>query len=199
MNSAKAQLFSFLKVRSIVSEGKSKIKKQHMQNFKLRVWLIISLLVICVGCDQITKQVAVKHLKGEAPRYFFNDTVQLLYAENSGAWGGLGSQLPDWLRVLLLSVLPAVILVVIAVQVFRARESGVLKILGLTFFVAGGIGNLIDRFAYGYVIDFMYVGYNNIGTNIFNFADVQLMTGMVCLIVSGLQESRTKSAKQTSA
>ena len=50
--------------------------------------------------------------------------------------------------------------------------------------IAGGIGNLIDRAIYGYVVDFLWMGIpNGLGTNIFNVADVSIMIGVITLLV----------------
>ena len=59
-------------------------------------------------------------------------------------------------------------------------------LFSLSCIFAGGIGNLIDRIRYDYVVDFMYMGYKKIGTNIFNIADVVIMTGFGIMVVFGV-------------
>jgi signal peptidase II len=61
--------------------------------------------------------------------------------------------------------------------------------------IAGGLGNLIDRAAHGYVVDFLWVGIPNvIGTNIFNIADVAIMIGVITLIVAHFTIERRQPA-----
>ena len=62
-----------------------------------RLCLVIAVLVSCVGCDQLTKQIARERLEGTPPRSFLAGTVRLIYAENPGAFLGLGGQLPPLL------------------------------------------------------------------------------------------------------
>ena len=50
--------------------------------------------------------------------------------------------------------------------------------------LAGGIGNMIDRLAYGYVVDFLYVKLINFP--IFNFADCCVVIGAALLLVAFL-------------
>lgn len=59
-----------------------------------RELLIVLLLVGCVGCDQLTKDVAQQYLAYESPRSWFRDTVRLEYAENTGAFLSLCSGFP---------------------------------------------------------------------------------------------------------
>ena len=58
-----------------------------------------------------------------------------------------------------------------------------LFIVGLTFIIGGGIGNMIDRVLYGSVTDFMLIDLGLVKTGIFNAADVSVMigTGMILL------------------
>ena len=74
-----------------------------------------------------------------------------------------------------------VILVILMSGKFRkyklANVAGVL-------ILAGGIGNMIDRLAYGYVVDFLYVKLINFP--IFNFADCCVVIGAALLLVAFL-------------
>ncbi len=55
----------------------------------------------------------------------------------------------------------------------------------------GGIGNLIDRWAYGYSRDFLNVGFGPLRTGIFNVADVALMAGCLLFLMRSLERSRS--------
>ena len=61
-------------------------------------WLIGVVLVASVGCDQFTKHVAQNHLKGQPVASYWGDTFRLQYAENPGAFLGLGQDLPEGVR-----------------------------------------------------------------------------------------------------
>ena len=57
-------------------------------------------------------------------------------------------------------------------------------------FAAGGASNLVDRIAYGSVIDFMNLGIGSLRTGIFNVADMAIMLGAGILALEGWR-SRT--------
>ena len=75
----------------------------------IRWGALVAILSLCVGCDQFTKEIARQQLDGHPPRSFLADTVRLVYAENPGAFLGLGSQLPPSVRWMLLVVVNALV------------------------------------------------------------------------------------------
>lgn len=55
------------------------------------------------------------------------------------------------------------------------------------FILGGAIGNGIDRFAYGTVIDFL--DFRLINFPVFNVADVSINLGIVCWLIAALQQN----------
>lgn len=147
-----------------------------------RSLLVFLLLILCVGCDQLTKEAAHQHLALQPPQSWFHDTVRLQYAENTGAFLSLGGDLSEGLRVLLFQVFPALCLVVLAV-VLLARQIPLSTAIAWSLVLSGGLGNFLDRIMNdGRVIDFMNLGIGSLRTGIFNVADVCITTGVVLLI-----------------
>ncbi len=159
-----------------------------------RQLLIVSLLLFgCVGCDQVTKQAAIRWLEGVETSTYLADTFRLTYMENHGAFLGMGADWPGparWLAFTLLSSLMVGVALVFIVrhirqlhhlrQVHRLHLSP--SLWGALLLAAGGIGNLIDRVARdGAVVDFMNLGIGGLRTGIFNVADVQIMAGAALL------------------
>jgi signal peptidase II len=145
---------------------------------------MVGVLAMCVGCDQLTKQFARERLEGTPPRSFLADTVRLIYAENPGAFLGLGGQLPARARWVLLVVINAgVAAVLLAVLLWHSNMS-LLRAAACTLLLAGAVGNLIDRLRFdGLVIDFMNLGVGPLRTGIFNVADVAITLGAVLLVL----------------
>jgi signal peptidase II len=162
---------------------------------------ILWLLLIClpfVGADQFTKMQATAHLMGKPAMSFWDDTVRLQYALNPGAWGSLGSQLPDPIRKLVFTVGVGLILAVLMVYIIRTAQPLIVTI-ALSLVLAGGLGNLIDRALYGHVVDFMYIGFKGISwmhTNIFNVADVAIMIGGGLLLFHAFQPGARENATE---
>jgi signal peptidase II len=118
---------------------------------------------------------------GAPTQSHFAGTVQLEYAENTGAFLSLGSQLPDWARTTLLRVGVALALATLVLIALKYQWSGV-ALAGASLTFAGGVSNLLDRILRGSVVDFMSIGVGSIRTGIFNVADVAIIVGGVLLV-----------------
>jgi signal peptidase II len=160
-----------------------------MTRIGIRVALLVA-MTTTVACDRVTKQVAAATLAGAPTRSFLADTCRLEYAENEGAFLGLGSDWPLPVRTALFSIANGLLLLVMAVLTMRLHWPRT-ALFGLALFVSGGVSNLLDRAIYGKVIDFMNVGIGPLRTGIFNVADVAIMLGAVLVLVA---VSRTGSS-----
>ncbi len=145
-----------------------------------RLAALVTFLVILL-LDQGTKHWASQTLAG-APAQKYLGILTLSYAQNHGAWGSLGATWSPLLRGSLFVVFPALVLLILVVHIFRQSDPPWLEALGAAFLLAGGVGNLIDRVRFQYVVDFLYVGYGPVGTNIFNIADMVVLIGLGCLL-----------------
>ncbi len=151
-----------------------------------RIFLILTVLITCVGCDQATKAVAETYLTENQPWSFWGDTFRLQLAHNTGAFLSLGSALPEAWRAGIFSFGVSIFLAVLCAYILFAKVISKLELSALSLLLAGGIGNLVDRIAYGYVVDFMNVGIGSLRSGIFNVADVAVSVGIVILLVSAL-------------
>lgn len=153
------------------------------------VFALLALLLPSVACDQATKALAVAHLKGAGTITLVDSLFTLVYAENPGAFLGLGRSLPDGVRWLLLVVAVALVLAGVAFVLLR-QQVAPLAFVGMGLLVAGGVGNLVDRVARpgGRVVDFAQLGvstsWGQVRTGIFNVADVQIMGGAALVLLS---------------
>jgi signal peptidase II len=146
---------------------------------------IISLtLAGCVGCDQSTKHAARLFLQGRETMSLLGGTVRLGYAENVGGFLGMGTTLPEHVRIALFLVLASFLVAALLVYTVAKRDIGVTTVSALTLVVGGGLGNIIDRIVNdGVVIDFLNVGVGPIRTGIFNVADMVILLGAALLLI----------------
>lgn len=158
-----------------------------------RPYQIVALLTVIV--DQVTKRIAALYLAGRPRQTFLGDTFRLDYAENVGAFLGLGTNLPPVVRSLIFIGGVAAILVTVAMMLRRGHWNPLPR-LGLWLVLAGGVSNLVDRIIRGSVIDFMNMGIGSLRTGIFNVADMALMAGLAMLVFAG---DRKQDAGQPSA
>lgn len=152
----------------------------------LRMILIFGLILMNIGCDQVSKSVARTHIDATERISVIGEYMILLKAENKGAFlGFLSSMENPILKVILLIILPIAVLLLILRMIIINKDLDKYMIIGLCCIVGGGIGNLYDRILYQSVTDFMHIDLGGIfKTGIFNMADVSVMLGSALLIIS---------------
>lgn len=138
--------------------------------------LLVSVVVVIL--DQLSKL---------SVRYFFDkfevhnlvgSFIRLVYIENEGMAFGIqfGSQA-------FFTVFASVATLVIFIYIIRARFEKLATRVALSLILGGAIGNLIDRFLYGKVTDFINVGIGDFRWKyIFNIADSAVTVGMIILL-----------------
>ncbi len=145
-----------------------------------KVMLLIDAVIIIVGIilDQITKYLATDKLKGQSAFVLIEGVFELDYLENTGSAFGM-FQGQRWMLLVVGFVFMAVILFLM-VRLPEGKKFDVAHIL-LALVVAGGVGNMIDRFALGYVVDFF--SFVLINYPIFNVADIYVVCATIGLFI----------------
>jgi len=89
---------------------------------------------------------------------------------------------------IVLMLVKAVAVIILAIWMARSRT--LLATLALGLIIGGAIGNAIDRFAYGAVVDFalfhVQIGGNTFNWYVFNLADVAIVAGVAALLYDSL-------------
>jgi signal peptidase II len=149
----------------------------------LKIFLFCLSSLTLISWDRESKNLAKEHLMNKEPISYLHDTFRLEYVENTGAAMNLGDDLSKTASFWLLSILPLTFLLILFTYTVRkSRELSFLKMFSFALIFAGGIGNIIDRLLYDrHVTDFMNIGFKNIRTGIFNFADVCVTMGVIFL------------------
>jgi signal peptidase II len=154
-----------------------------------RPFALLFVLLCCVGCDQATKALAGQHLAQSASLEVGNRLLLLAYAENPGAFMGLGAALPAGVRFWVLTV--GVLLLLAGALIYvgrRAHRLSLLNTVSVALIMGGGLSNWLDRLLNeGRVIDFMQLGVGMLRTGVFNVADMAISTGVVLLLASQLR------------
>jgi signal peptidase II len=146
----------------------------------------LALLFMTVGCDRVTKRMAVDNLADKPPQSYLGGVIRLEYAENPGAFLSVGSELPEWARVSIFRIGVGVALLAVGFVALKQHWVGI-PLSGASLVVAGGVSNLVDRFLQGNVVDFMSVGIGSVRTGIFNVADVAILLGgaLIAFLIRG--------------
>lgn len=129
---------------------------------------LLSIIIIVIGVvlDQFTKNLAVTHLQ-DAPIPIIENVFELQYLENRGAAFGMMQN-----QQLFFVVIGVIMLVLFSYMYVKMPHTKRFLPLRACFvaITAGAIGNMIDRLALNYVIDFFY--FKLIDFPIFNVADI---------------------------
>ncbi len=159
-----------------------------MRNFSMLKWLGLSLFTILL--DQGTKLAIDSSMKlyQSIPILPF---FKLTYVHNTGAAFSFLSEAGGWQR-WFFAGLALAISCVIGVWLARLKQHETLLAVALSLVLGGAIGNLIDRLAYGYVIDFLDVYYQTWHWPAFNIADSAITLGVILMLLEsfGLVKSK---------
>ena len=149
-----------------------------MNKTKRNYLFALAELAVLVLLDQLSKYAAVLHLKNQPGIPLIPDVFELYYLENRGAaWGILENARYFFL-------ITAVILTGLIFYYYRKlppdRYWNLSRFL-MIMLASGAVGNAIDRFVHGYVIDFLY--FSAIDFPIFNVADCYVTISIVLFLV----------------
>lgn len=148
---------------------------------------------VLVVADQLIKQWATAVLKPMGAITVMPGILELRYYLNDGmAFSMLAGK-----QTLLIGMTSIMLVCVLLVLLFRKMRPW--ERISWTLILGGGIGNLIDRFFNGVVVDYINVLFVNFA--VFNFADICITTGVILLMAwvlydSFRNEKREKEAKQ---
>lgn len=158
---------------------------------------ISAVLLLNIGCDQISKNIIREQLAYHEEIILIDKHFTLIKVENTGAFLSLGDGLPAPFKVVLLSALPLLALLFGLFFLYSRKDIPLLNLLGISFAIGGGIGNIYDRIVYGSVTDFLHLDFVLFQTGIFNMADVSIMVGMALLLLQAFFErNKTTSIAQ---
>ncbi len=153
----------------------------------LVVYFLISALL--VGLDQWSKYLTVQNISLGETKEFIPGFLSLTHLRNTGAaWSLLEG------KMIFFYVITVIVSVVIIYLLIKNYKKSIWYSVGLSFVLAGAIGNFIDRVRLGYVVDMLQTDFMNFP--IFNVADSTLVVGVICIFIYLiLDENAAKEGK----
>ena len=148
-------------------------------------YFFLSLLLILL--DQVTKLLVYGYIK-PYNSIIINDFFSLTHVHNYGAAFSFLADQSGWQRYFL-SGFSLLASIAIIIWMYRVKASQVLKLSALSILLAGAVGNLIDRFFLGFVIDFIGLHYQTFYWPVFNVADILITVGVALLLFDDLKKS----------
>lgn len=144
-------------------------------------WLALALLVVVL--DQLSKQWILQHYRwGEFTpvTQFFN----IVRAHNTGAAFSFLAGQGGWQRWFFVAI--AALAALFILWQLRVQGQQRLASAALALILGGAIGNVIDRIAHGYVVDFLDFHWRGAHFPAFNVADMAITLGVVGVLLAEL-------------
>jgi signal peptidase II len=150
---------------------------------RLQILGFLLALVVCVGCDHASKQLAGSLLSDSSGLSLARGAIRFELVSNPGGFLSFGTALPETLRLLLFIGLVPVLLAWLCMHFLRSPETSPGQVAALALLAGGGLGNWLDRVLHGgAVTDFVSLGLGPLRTGIFNLADLGIVAGIVLLL-----------------
>ena len=147
-------------------------------------WFLVALAVVAL--DRITKMMVEAWLPPYRSVPVVPGLVDLTFVQNPGGVFGVFRSLDASWRAGLLTVVPMAAILLILAYAWRVPAEHRLTLASLALILGGAVGNLVDRFRLGYVVDFLDVHWRGWHWPAFNVADSTICIGVGLLLVESL-------------
>ena len=159
-----------------------------------RTLFISVVILVNIAIDQISKFWIRANVEYGSESPIWTDKFILTKVENKGAFLGMGSDLNEVVRIILLLVLPVIVLGLVFRYILKEKSIDKWSLFGYSCIIGGGIANVFDRIVLGSVTDFLHIDLGGVfRTGIFNIADVSVTSGLFIIIFASLFSSKKKS------
>lgn len=144
-----------------------------------RVWKLALMSAFLLIIDQISKGTVQSTMNFGDKLEVFEGFFRFSYVKNPELAFGMLQDGPDWLKMILTKIIPLFISLWMVYLVWVLRKTNeFLCSFGYALVFTGALGNLLDRWSYGYVVDFIEFYFNDHVFPAFNIADL-------CLFIAG--------------
>ncbi len=161
---------------------------------KIKTNTILTLVIIFnIAIDQISKYYARLYIQGQGIINVIGNFFILTYEENSGAFLGLGSSLPQPWKTLVLVIFPVIAIIAGTLYLILGKHVSFKQSIAIACIIGGGVGNVYDRAMHlGAVTDFLHfnTGFWIIRTGVLNIADLSITFGAIFLFIFQYQEEK---------
>lgn len=151
-----------------------------MQKNSIRLILLGILSLITFGLDQLSKIYFDSKMEIGESWQVIKNFFSITYVRNPGVVFGLFSDYP-WIFWLVSVLGLGVIVSIVNYIIKNISEFSMYKLVAYGLIFGGAIGNTYDRFARGFVIDF--IDFHGIWSFIFNIADTAINIGIILLLI----------------
>jgi signal peptidase II len=168
----------------------------------IKRWHYLGISAMVIAFDAFTKWLITQYFEIHAdPRVVIPGFFQIVHVRNTGAAFGIGANSPSPLVPLLLNLGAITVFIIVVIYSLRTAVHDRTLQLGLHLILGGAIGNLIDRFRFGSVVDFLDFFVTFAGRErhwpAFNVADSAICIGIALLFLDMHRKPASKSAVES--
>lgn len=167
----------------------------------IKRWIVLTAVAATgIAIDQYTKHLAHTQLYNRGIVPVIKGFFDLRYSRNPGIFFGLGSQISDNVRLILL-IGGSLLAIGLMVELFRkTRPTQRFLRWALMLLLSGACGNLVDRVVEGEVIDFLHLHWREVfHWATFNIADIFIVIGLILLFFDMFQKQQPKAPASSHA
>ena len=139
--------------------------------------MIFAIIFVIIAVDQIIKFLVLNTLAIGQTVPLIDGVFHFTYVRNFGAAFSILQNRQEFLII----VTGLVMIVILIYLLKNAKHFDSLAIISLSMIVGGGVGNIIDRVRYGFVVD--YLDFRLIHFPVFNFADCCIVVGAIMMLL----------------
>lgn len=152
---------------------------------KTLYWFLNSLLLIIPFLmDRISKQIIVQK---NITLHTINDFLYFDLTYNRGMSWGMFNSTHNYMFIVITTLVILITLFVVYLTYKKIKNKEL--IIGELLIIAGSVSNIIDRFIYGGVVDFIILSYNGWSWPVFNIADACIVVGAIIMFITSLWET----------
>ncbi len=155
-------------------------------------WLALAVFAAGILLDQLTKLLIASLMELGETIPLLEGVLHITYVRNPGAAFGMLAE-DRWVFLLVSTVT----ILAIGIYLFVTKSKNPFFITALAMILSGGVGNMIDRLAFGEVVDF--IDFRLINFAVFNGADSFVCVGAALLFLSILFEKKPEGASKENA
>ena len=147
-----------------------------------RFWKMVLMMVTIIIADQLSKgAIQSNYYLGESTKVI-DGLFSITYVRNTGAAFGMGAGASEiWRRILFLAI-PTLVCFFLLYYIIKNIKGPLHMALAYSLILAGAIGNLIDRYILGYVVDMFDFYINTSHFPAFNIADSAITVAGVIIV-----------------
>lgn len=166
-----------------------------------RFWALCLMMATLIIVDQLTKGAIQTNLFYGQSIPVIEGLFSIAYVKNTGAAFGFGAGGPEWFRQVFFLALPVFFCGWIFYLMVKTIKGAFFISLAYALIIAGAVGNLIDRFSLGYVVDFLLFYWKEEANHFpaFNVADSCITIAAGLLIIDFFMQLKAKKSTDGNA